>query len=378
MKRGCTQCGECLNVCPVFREFMREEYAPKAKRLLLEPLDEGAGGPPELDWEQVKYLVKLCAGCGRCKQTCARKLSTSDLLADARAAHPHWSQYFWEIWIRHLGPLWPGIGLAASFLPEAVTPDFLKASMAPAKALANKKNVAPWARIRPCPGSAAPIETPVVLFGGCTATRVRPQWARKAEMLLRRWGYTVLDGSGFTCCGGSMHHAGQHKTMNAMREQNASYWNSLGRPRIVVFCASCFHSLEEYGGTFFEEADAGAWKHGIVTLTELLLEPVADIHEKHPGRLGYHQPCHWDAQDRDMPFLENIFPGIVKGSGLCCGMGGILKMSNPGLSMQMAETCLSGFPGDVEAVVTGCSGCVLQLASAAKNRSVWHWLDIVE
>lgn len=39
MKRGCTQCGECLNVCPVFALFKREEYAPKGKRLLMEPLD---------------------------------------------------------------------------------------------------------------------------------------------------------------------------------------------------------------------------------------------------------------------------------------------------------------------------------------------------
>lgn len=83
MKRGCTQCGECLNVCPVYALFKREEYAPKGKRLLMEPLDAeyGDAATAQLSWERVRQLARLCAGCGRCQRVCARKLSTSELLA---------------------------------------------------------------------------------------------------------------------------------------------------------------------------------------------------------------------------------------------------------------------------------------------------------
>ena len=130
--RGCTQCGECLNVCPVFRQHWREEFSPKGKRLLAEPVHGGEG---TFTWEEVFALARLCAGCGRCKQACARKLSTADLLADVRAAHPHWTQHLWELWIKHMGPLWPTLGFLSTLAPQALTPKMLESSLATAKAL---------------------------------------------------------------------------------------------------------------------------------------------------------------------------------------------------------------------------------------------------
>lgn len=375
MKRGCTQCGECLDVCPVYALFKREEYSPKGKRLLMEPLDAEFGGLEEgFSWERIRELARLCAGCGRCQLSCARKLSTSDLLAEARARNPHWSQKLWEVWIRRAGPLWPLAGRIAMLVPDAVVPGRLQSSLETARALVDLPPCEPWMHIRPekqVPG------TRVALFSGCTARNARTRWTDKAETLLRAWGYDVLDATDFTCCGATLHHAGQYAAHEDARARNIDVWRSLGKPLIASFCASCKHGLDEYAAVL-PQGDAEEWKKNNVGLAALLVNPAVRKTPNAPAAIGYHQPCHWQNADPDMPLLKKGLPGLKKGTGLCCGMGGILKMSNPDLSADMARDCIAGFPPETSRIVTGCSGCVMQLASAApEGVEVRHWLDVV-
>ena len=63
-----------------------------------------------MPWDDIRTLARLCAGCERCQRACARKLSTCDLLAEARSRNPHWTQAVWDLWIRRVGPLWPMFG----------------------------------------------------------------------------------------------------------------------------------------------------------------------------------------------------------------------------------------------------------------------------
>lgn len=372
MKRGCTQCGECLNVCPVYRRFKREEFSPKGKRALLEPLDSGLS---DLSWAEAAKLSRLCAGCGKCALTCARKLSTADLLADVRAKNPHWTQHLWELWIRRLGPLWPSLGRIADLIPDAVTPGALRSSLLTARALVNPPEEEPWARLERDPAFPFTPER-VIVFAGCTANNVRPAWREKAVHLLRIWGHEVLDASGFTCCGATMHHAGQYAAMRDMRAANAAHWRALGKPRLAVFCASCFHGLAGYDADALGQ-DAATWQRSLTPVSALLTGAKAAITSRKPATFGYHQPCHWEQNDPDLPFLQALLPGLVKGAGLCCGMGGILKMTDPDLSLRMAEDCLTAFaPG--ERILTGCSGCVLQLSSLREPGEVRHWLDVME
>jgi glycolate oxidase iron-sulfur subunit len=151
----------------------------------------------------------------------------------------------------------------------------------------------------------------------------------------------------------------------------------LGKPVVVSFCASCFHSLQEYENCFLSDEEAAEWKKSLRPLSAMLAGAKAEPTAAAPARFGYHQPCHWSV-DKDLPFLKTLFGGLSRGTGLCCGMGGILKMSNPDLSMRMAKTCLQGFPDGMDMILTGCSGCTLQLGSAApEGVKVCHWLDVV-
>ncbi len=340
----------------------------------MEPIITGA---EQLNWQQTKNLARLCAGCGKCKQACARKLSTADLLADVRAKHPHWSQHLWQLWIRKMGFMWPTLGRVASTIPCGITPAAFAASLATAKAMVDNTPSVTWATIAKSNGVS--INTsPVAVFAGCTANNIRPHWGKKAEQLLAAWGYPIASAAGFTCCGGTLHHAGQYGAMDDVRKQNVAYWIHLNKPRIAAFCASCFHGLQEYPESLFTHDDAALWKSSVMPLTALLTGAIVNRTTHAPATYGYHQPCHWGIADTDMPFLRSIVPGLTKGTGLCCGMGGILKMTNPTLSANMAETCLTGFAQNITEIITGCSGCTMQLtASAPHNVHVRHWLDVI-
>ena len=382
MKRGCTQCGECLNVCPVFLQFRREEYSPKAKRLLMEPLAPEYGGSEEtalLQWEAIRKYARLCVGCGRCQKACARKLSTSDLLSDIRSHHPHWTQHFWKLWIAHMGPLWPSLGLLASLVPDKATPAALRPLHGAVRSFAEKTPKTPWGKLRKSQWEEVDTSRPVMLFSGCTANYVRRQWTDKAQAMLSLWGYTLVDSSGFTCCGGSLHHAGQYEKMREMEQQNIALWRAAGKPKIAVLCASCYGTLVKYGEKVLEGTEAKEWKKSVYPLTRFLNGARLKATSAMPNVSGYHAPCHWGNKDNDAKWLAKLIPGLQKGKHPCCGMGGILQMSNPGLSRSLAESTLAGFPPATQHILTGCSGCVMQLnAAAGSEYQVMHWLDIMD
>lgn len=374
--RGCTQCGECLAVCPVFRLLGREEYAPKAKRLLLE---EALSHPEALPWPRVFSLSRLCAGCGRCRDACARKLSTPDLLAELRARHPHWTQHAWEFWMLRAGPLWSLAGKAASLWPDGALPESLRASLASAAVMAGKPP-SPWLRLTPAPLPPSPPSLArVLLFGGCTARNVRPRWTATARALLLRRDLEVLDDNAFTCCGTTLHHAGREQAFVETRQRNIRAWQELGRPRIATFCASCGQGLAGYATVpgLFPASEAALWRESLCSLSALLGQPSVERLPHSPVSPGYHQPCHARHHDADEPFLRKLWPALQRGTGLCCGLGGVLKMTDPGLSEQLGKACLEGL-GGCDAILTGCGGCALQLAAVASGEvQAWHWLDVV-
>jgi glycolate oxidase iron-sulfur subunit len=265
----------------------------------------------------------------------------------------------------------------AGAVPDWCAPEPFKPLLATAKGLVDKGDAQAWIKLAKDPAAAVDAARPVVLFSGCTARNVRGKWTEKAGALLRAWGYTLPDAPDFGCCGGTMHHAGRLDTQKRMEEHNITVWRTLGKPRVAVFCASCHHSLAGYANTALQDAEAKAWTQSLTPVSTLLAGAVPTPQTGQPAEYGYHQPCHWDA-DKDAGWLKTLLVGQIQGSEPCCGMGGILQMSNAALSRTMADACLGAFPPRVKHILTGCSGCVMQLNSAApEGVKVSHWLDVV-
>lgn len=382
MRTACTQCGTCLEHCPVYQMIREEQASPKAKHLILDAVErEGA-----LSWEKTLRLTRLCAGCGRCADVCPLNLSVAETLAQSRSRHPDWTAMAWKLWIQASSLAWPMAGLAAKALPGAAVPAGLRPLVLSAKAMKAGYHPRPWLRFA---GRGKEKAETVALFSGCAAKAVRPEWVERARALLKMAGFTVArQDEDFGCCGETLRHAGLLDAADTLRANNIRLWNAMGRPRIAVFCASCQHGLESYPATLFvDEAEAAFWKKSITPLSALLLEDagespvfVAD-QEKTPNHIVYHKPCHRKGTDTDLALLRGALPSLPTGKALCCGMGGVLKLTHAKMSSHLAEKCWEGLApedgsGPVEAL-SGCSGCVLQLAAFAGSNSARHWLDAV-
>ncbi len=396
--KQCTQCGACLDNCPVFLLRKSEEFSPKAKQNLLRA---GMHHETNLDWRALMQLAGQCAGCGRCKTVCARALSVPEALAPARARQPRWQQYFWRYWIERGGHLWRAAARAAPLAPRALLPKKLGILHASALAMRASGAEAPWMRLppqaeKPLAGKAFAV------FGGCTADYLRPQWTDKARRIIAALGGSVADAPGFSCCGGTYEHAGMPKRALQAAQANVNRWRALGRPAVVVFCASCLHSLRQYAAMdgLLPPEEGRAWLESLTPLSSLFKGAHVESTGAVPPVVAYHSPCHWDGQDEDLDFLGPLLPGLYKGRALCCGFGGVLRMLHPELSRDLAEACWEGLAPEVNAAapevsavapdgnaadpvpdvtLTGCSGCVMQLrAHAPQGARVAHWLDVFQ
>jgi glycolate oxidase iron-sulfur subunit len=222
-------------------------------------------------------------------------------------------------------------------------------------------------------------DTPALLFGGCTAVRLRPSWMKKAEKTLTGLGARLIEATGLVCCGGTYKHAGMCQSAAEAAQTNLNYWRSLGRPKVITICASCLRSLRHYPDMpgLLNTAEAKIWMEALTPLSDCLQKAETALTPHVPESYSYHSPCHWGGKDADMLWLEKALPGLRKGKTLCCGFGGVFKLMNPLLSRSMAEKCWKGFGPTVNTVLTGCSGCSMQLAAhAPQNAETLHWLDI--
>jgi len=398
----CVLCGCCLEGCPLLAATGREELSPRAKALLAGPSKWDAAGEEGLPEDAVARLTGLCLACGRCEKLCPQGVKVPALMAAMRAGHPDFRQWLWKQWITRLGPFWSLAARGAALTPEAFVPASLSLALKGLKGLRPGKGLAPWLGITKYPAVAFAAKysgRAVTLFDGCVGKGPRAAWGETARHLLRG----LMAGSGaafvetsFSCCGSTLGVAGLPEAQADVRRENIAAWREAGRPLLVTYCATCRKGLEDYAaagadsGLFRDEAEEAQWRGAVTPLASLLLGAAAKAGRGAPAIVGYHRPCHADAADADFKLLSGLLGARLRtpAKGGCCGFGGILQLGAPELSTKVGQGCWAnldgalGFSAAPEVtpayVLTGCSGCVMQLSSTApKGAKVGHWLEIV-
>ena len=392
----CVLCGCCLEGCPLLAATGREELSPRAKALLAGPSKYTAANfEAGLDAADVAALTGLCLACGRCEKLCPQEVKVPALMARQRAAHPGFRQWLWGQWITRLGPFWSLAARGAALTPEVFVPAQFSLALKGLKGLRPGAGLKPWLSFSKLPAEAFAQkygQRPVALFDGCVGRGPRKAWGETARSLLRGLGANLVEPE-FSCCGSTLGVAGLPADQEAVRRANVAAWRQAGRPLLVTYCATCRKGLADYAGVFAPGADAdeaAEWKAAVTPLAALLAGVEAKAGRGAPTVVGWHKPCHADAADSDFRLMQGLLGTRLRtpAKGSCCGFGGILQLGAPELSELVGAACWQsldgalGFSGAPEVtpayVLTGCSGCVMQLAATRPEHArVGHWLEVV-
>lgn len=369
MAGECILCGKCLSVCPLLRATNREELGPRAKADLARLLDDR---PSLLAGRDVKELAGLCLGCHRCRTACSQGVDVPELVAELRGGHPDLKRWAWKTWLTNADK-WCLSASAARLVPGELVPERFGRQL---KMLAGMKD---GPGLTPCLEPQTFPDTyrgeTVLLFPGCTATHVHGHWLTAAVRLLDGLGVEVAPAE-FQCCGSGLKAAGFHEEAVEMAADTVRIWRSAGKPRVVVFCASCRAGLVGYD-CFRDAGEREEWLQSVTPLSALAREIDFLISDNAPKRLAYHRPCHGD--DSDGAVLDAAMGDrlVATTEAECCGFGGIMRLAAPELTEGVNAACWNVL-GTADAVVTGCSACVAQLANTAPvGTHVGHWLELI-
>jgi glycolate dehydrogenase iron-sulfur subunit len=201
-------------------------------------------------------------------------------------------------------------------------------------------------------------------------------------------GYEMVVPSGLKCCGRPLLSLGDRKRAAELAAHNSRIFAELEADAIVTACASC-------GLTFKKE-------YPKLHPPDAKRPVIFDIHEFLADKLGHarfasvqqsitvHDPCHLgrgqglSKTSRDL--LAGV-PGItlleMQNADRCCGFGGVMRVTQRGLSDGIAEEKVKSIIATgAEIVATGCPGCRMQITDALRRAgsdvTVVHPIQILE
>jgi glycolate oxidase iron-sulfur subunit len=237
-------------------------------------------------------------------------------------------------------------------------------------------------------------------FVGCGANYLFPGVARALVHILRRMGVTPVIPGDQVCCGLPAYVSGDTETARGLAQKNIDVFKTLKLDAILTVCASCGSHLKALHALFggdplsCDAATSMAEKHMDATtfLVDHLglaaylnaLEPAKPLEDTRPLRVAYHDPCHLrlgqeitDAPRRLLEALPGVQLAETPHPGQCCGHGGEFNLSHFSLSMKILDRRMEDFRKvEPEAIVTGCTGCLLQFAEGISRNALTGRIEV--
>src|SRR5208337_836833 len=237
---ACTQCGECLAVCPVQEVTGNPAISPPEKIRMFKEFVRGAEGlkarlfgPEDMDRKLLEDFTKAvyeCTTCGACGQNCTVGIFTQRL----------WPMLRKEMVKRGLGP----IGDQAQ-MPQVVLET------------GNPYNKPAKDRFRPWfPEDVRLSETAdIAYYAGCTGAYSAQPMVRGDVLVLNAIGepFTMLPPEEEVCCGFPLFITGQHDQLQDLITRLVQGYEARGVKVLICSCPCCVNIMTRDWPLFYRK-----------------------------------------------------------------------------------------------------------------------------
>jgi glycolate oxidase iron-sulfur subunit len=232
----------------------------------------------------------------------------------------------------------------------------------------------PAALGRPAPPSSVIVSgrTRVGYFRGCGMEMMFPEAASQTCNILRT--IAPLELKRNFCCGLPHLAHGLRGEFLELARKNIRLFEDADA--VVSDCASCGATLKHLGSFFADDQAwrdrAAAFSAKVMDLTEYLSKAGYEPRQRTDAVFTYHDPCHLvRGQGIAKPPRELLKAAgkfvEMKDAGVCCGGAGSFHIDYPDAASQILEKKRVHIEETGAAIaVTGCPGCLIQLAKAAR------------
>ncbi|MBU7013234.1 MAG: (Fe-S)-binding protein [Theionarchaea archaeon] len=336
------KCALCPNMCrfdcPVLQAAKSETYAPAGRARIAYLLEMG-----RVSSQDAVDLMYACAACSACQQWCPFDFSVDDLL----------------------------IGVRRDLVDRNLAPEML---MGIRDQIVNSHTI--YQNSRTSLG-LEPREADILYVAGCTVLNKERVIAQTTMKILEKVGIAVTTLPEEWCCGAPLNLLGFENDFKEFAARNADIIEKSGCKKMICSCPECVYTFKDV------YAEAGfPVKADVMHTSEYFLELIEQgkIQLKELNKdLVYHDPCvlarklHIIEQPRRVleaiPGVSVREPPLTREHTRCCGIGGLLAMTNPELSVTLLRARDSELCELADTVVTACPACKIAFKRTRNSES---------
>jgi heterodisulfide reductase subunit D len=352
---ACTQCGECLKVCPIQDVTSRTSISPPEKiRVFKEFIRATDGlraklfGPREIDRKLLVEFTKAvfeCTTCGACGQNCTVGIFTQRL----------WPMMRKEMVKRGLGPIGG----------QAKTPEIIGRTGNPYDKPAAER-FTPWLPERTKIAESADI----AYYAGCTGAYSAQPMVRGDVQVLNAIGepFTMLSAEEEVCCGFPLFITGQHDMLKDLVRRLVNGYKAKHVKVLLCSCPCCVNIMTRDWPLIYGKELPFKIRHITQYVVEALNGGKLRVKKELKERLIYHDPCYLSRGvgiiEEPRTVLKSI-PGVelleFERHGLssrCCGAGGAARKVFPENANEMGRLTIDeAVAKKADRLILSCPAC---------------------